>query len=224
MLPGGPWGLISMQAVIATAPAAPFPAGEDRCQTLPGPTMWNLSGVPSLNTSLWGGRALFWQLVFYNDSGSMVFGSVINSSVVVDGPYDSASYCVSYLENAFGGLYESFPSSYWFPNGTFSRGLLMTLAQLNSESWAPTAASHLGNASLRVWGGIVTYYTLGYSWLNLVDWGPQAWLVWNQACGIPGRSGDQPYAETGWGLNSSPSTYYGPIAEGQLSCPVSTRR
>ena len=222
-LPGGPWGLISMEGVVATAPAAPFAWGQDRCQTLPGPTMWNLSRLPTLTTTLWGGNALFWQLVYINDTESMVFGSNANGSVTIDGPYSPSTPCVLLLEGSQGGLAGStFPPSYWLPGAGFDEGLLATLAQLNSTSWAPTAATHLGNVSMAHWGGaMVAYYTLGYTWLNIVEWTSQAWLVWYQACGVPGRSTLQPYTTTGWGLNSSPAVYAG-SESGGVSCPVTT--
>jgi hypothetical protein len=213
-----------MEGVVATAPAAPFEAaGEDTCQVLPGPTLWNLSKVQITNTSLWGGRSVYWQLVYLNDTYAMVFASDINGSIVLGGPYGASTTCVSSLESGFGGLFTlSFPRPYWLPGGAFARGLLATLAQLNSSSWATTAATNLGNGSLRAWGGdLVAYYTLGYTWLNLVDWTNEGWLVWYQACGIPGRSGEQPYGETGWALNSSPSKYYGSLT-GTMSCPVNT--
>jgi hypothetical protein len=222
-LPGGPWGLISMEAIVASTPAAPFLAGEDRCQILPGPNLWNLSRVPSTTTSLWGGKSLFWQLVFMNGSSGMVLSSSINGSIVVDGPYNSTNPCVSYLETGAGGLFTSSqPPSYWAPGGAYNKGLIQSLARLNSSAWAPTAASNLGNNSAVAWDGrMVTYYTLGYTWLNLVDWTSGGWLVWYWACGLLGRSGEQPFAETSWGLNSTPSEYYG-SETGATSCPVNS--
>jgi hypothetical protein len=222
-LPGSPWGLISMESVIATAPAAPFETDQDSCQTIPGPTIWNLSRASDLNTSLWGGRSVFWQFVYINDTYAMIFASDISGSIVVDGPYNANSPCVSSLENGFGGLFTSgFPPSYWLPGSTFDQELLQTLAQLNSSAWAPTAASNFGNNSSKAWGdGIVTFYTLGTTWLNLVGWTEGGWLVWYWACGIPGRSGEQPFAEAGWALNSSPRKMYG-VENGSTSCPVNT--
>ncbi len=220
-VPGGPWGLVSMVGLVAPASTAPFGWGQDRCQTLPGPTIWNLSGVRSLNTTLWGGRSVFWQMVYVNETYAMLFTADINGSVILDGPYGPAFPCVSYLENGVGGLFTVFPGSYWLPSGTFARGLVQALTQLDSVSWARTASNRLGNTSLQSWKGIVGYYALGYTWLNLVGWNNQGWAVWYQTCGIPGRSGEQPFAETGWGLNSSPSTYYG-SENGGISCPVNT--
>ena len=219
---GGPWGLVSMEGVVSTSPSAPFLWGQDRCQALPGPTLWNLSGIQSLSTSLWGGRALFWQMVFINQTGGLILASNADGTITLDGPLAASTPCVSLLESAPGGLYGSFPPSYWSPNGVFNVGLMETLDRLNSSAWAPTASDHLGNASFSAWNGRgVGYYTLGFTWLNLVDWTAHGWLAWYQACGIPGRSGPQPYSETGWGLNSSPTVYYG-SSGGELSCPVST--
>jgi len=219
--PGGPWGLISMVGLVASTPVAPFGWGQDRCQILPGPTIWNLSGVHSLSTSLWAGRSVFWQMVYVNDTYSMLFAADINGSVILDGPYGPTTPCVSYLENGAGGVFNVFPPSYWLPSGTLVRVIVRALVQLNSVSWAGTASDHLGNVSLQNWKGIVAYYALGYTWLNLVGWNNQGWAVWYQTCGIAGRSGEQPFAETGWGLNSSPSTYYG-SENGAISCPVNT--
>ena len=221
---GGPWGLISMEGVVSPEPVAPFAWGQDRCQVLPGPTLWNLSGIANVSTSLWSGRAVFWQLVYLNSSGAMLFGSDVNGTVVIDGPYLASTPCVTILESGSGGIYGSFGPSYWLPNGTFVRELLRTLEQLDSASWGATAANHLGNVSFTAWADRgVAYYTLGYTWLNLVGWTEGAWLVWYQGCGVPGRSGPQPYQTTGWALNSSPTTYYGSIGSGSggLSCPVS---
>lgn len=222
-LPGGPWGLVSMVGVIGTANPAPFSTGQDICQVLPGPTLWNLSQAPELSTSLWSGQAVFWQLVFINQSYAMTFGSDVNGSTLIDGPYSSNSPCVSYLETGFGGLFVgSFPRSFWLPGGTFDSTTVQTLLQLNSSSWAPTAADSVGNKSMQSWGGdVVVYYTLGYTWLNLVWWTEGGWLVRYWACGIPGRIGDQPFTETGWALNSTPTEFYGSVA-GITSCQVDT--
>jgi hypothetical protein len=220
---GGPWGLFSLEGVISTAPAAPFEgSGEDICQTLPGPTLWNLSGVVDLTTTLWGGRSVFWQFVYINETNSLIFASDIEGRVLVDGPVAAQSPCAYSLENGIGGLFSWEPSAYWQAAGQFDSELIQSVYELNSTLWAPTAATHVGNASLSSWGGnLVAYYTLGFTWLNLVDWTEGGWLVWYWACGVPGRSGEQPYAETGWGLNSDPTTFYG-SGEGSTSCPVNT--
>jgi len=67
----------------------------------------------------------------------------------------------------------------------------------------------------------VAYYTLGWSSLNLVDWTIGGWVVWYQSCGIPGQGVERPFADTGWGLNASP-TQYGGALTGEISCPVNS--
>jgi hypothetical protein len=219
--PHGPWGLISLQGIVATGPVAPFAWGQDRCQVLPGPMLWNLSALPSVQTTLWGGRTLFWQFVFLNDTGGMLFASDSSGAIRMDGPYPASDPCVSLLENGGGGLYGASPPAFFAPSGSFVSENIEALSQLDSSAWAPTAASHAGNKSFSTWGGGVAFYTLGFTWLNTVSWTEGAWLVHYQSCGIPERSGTQPYVESGWGLNSSPSTYYGGISGG-MSCPVVT--
>lgn len=214
----GPWALISMVGVVATAPLAPFGDGEDRCQTLAGPTLWNLSATGSLDTSLWGGRSLFWQMVFDNETFGMVFASDLNGSVTLDGPYAANNPCVSLLEDDLDGIY---PMPYWLPGSQFARNVTDSVNQLGSELWSPTAANHLGNGSLSAWGNIVAYYVTGYTWLNLVQWSNSGWNVWYQTCGSSGKAGLQPFVFTGWAINSSPTTYYG-SGSGEISCPVSS--
>jgi hypothetical protein len=219
--PGGPWGLVSMVGIVASSPAAPFGQGLDRCQMLPGPTVWNLSAIPSLSTSLWGGRTLLWQSVFLNDTFAMLFTSDIDGRVIVDGPYGPTTACVALLEAAPGGLLGVYPRSYWLPNGTLAQNLASAVEGLNSTAWSPTAARHLGNVSFSAWGGGVAYYILGYSWLNAVQWTDNGWGVWYQVCGLTGRAGQLPYSFTEWELGDSPSAYYGSV-EGSLSCPVAS--
>ena len=216
--PDGPWGMISMQGVVAPSLVAPFGFGQDQCQTLPGSNAWNLSKIPSLNTTLWGGRATFWQFVFLNDSNAMLFATDINGQVALDGPYPAGASCVSELESFMFGLY---PPSYWQPTGPLVLEATETALVQNSTKWASTAADNFGNASRTSWAGrLAAYYVNGLTWFNGVQWSNDGWNVWYQNCGFSEVAGLRPWAFTGWDLNWSTSNYYG-AAYGSISCPVS---
>jgi len=185
--------------------------------------MWNISGAPTTGFALWGGGTGFWQLVYLNDSESMLFVSDVNGSVSIDGPYSDANRCVWYLENGFDGLFTyEFPPSWWMPGSSFDSQTVETALQLNSSAWGPTAAEYFGNESVLSWrGNAAAYYVLGTTWLNLIPWTEGAWVAIYWGCGVPDRSGEQPLNFTSWALNDSPTEFYGTVHEA-TSCPVNT--
>ncbi len=218
-IPGGPWGLVSMQGFVADGLATPFGEDQAASQGLAGPNTWNLSAVGTLNATLWSGRSLFWQLMFMNASTSMAFVEVAESEVYEQGPIGPTNPCVKGLETSWWGMFSSEPASYWLPGSQFDEQLGLTAEALNSSDWAPTAATHLANRSAESWVRIMAVYTLGWTDLSLVDWSNATWLAWYQSCGLPGLNPYRPYAETGWTLGADPSVFYGQLS-GMLSCPV----
>lgn len=215
-LTGRPWALLGMQGVVTSLPGLPMGAGQGPCQDLPGVTLWNLSQSGNLNTTLWGGRAVFWQVTFINSSGWLLFDSVLPNLTYSNGPFSPANACVSEFED---GMLSVFPLSYWAPGGTNAMQSVLALRELNSTAWAPTAATYLGDEFSGNNDDAIVYYTLSYSTLNNVDWSTGTWFVQYTTCGLTGRSGYQDWTETAWGIGSSPSEFNGKIS-GEISCPA----
>lgn len=159
---------------------------------------------------------MFWQLIFINATGWLTFESELPTTTYVDGPLPPSDSCAADVER---GMLAFFPMSYWTPGGTNSVQTMTALETLNSSAWAPTATDHVGSGFQTANGGVVAYYSLSYSTFNGAGWSTGAWVVHYSTCGLSGRLGFQNWSETGWGVGTSPTEFYGQQT-GQITCPA----
>ena len=107
---GEPWTLISGQGiVVASAPASVQPLSDPDtayCQALPGPNVWNTSGIPVSSVPLDSGRAPFWAMTYLNTTnyGLQVILVQQGNSITVNtvGPLSPSSPCGRVLQAGFG--------------------------------------------------------------------------------------------------------------------------
>jgi len=203
---GGPWRLIAVNGIVSTAPVTPitveYPPGT--CQYLPGPTVWNGSGIPTWTGSLSSGVSPFWSLIFVNATGYLLPVETVNESVHVDPSISPSSACGRGLAGIGAGV--------TLVNATTVNPVL------DSTTAAGIAWSSQGVQFLRHNGAAAIYYEAGLSPIvGISNPSGGGWGVMYTVCSLPGFAHDQADAEVNVLNESGPPE----VSNGTVSCTLS---
>lgn len=204
---GAPWRLIAVDGIVSPGRVVPLtvdvPAGS--CQSLPGPTVWNGSGIPSWTGSLASGVSPFWSLIFVNATGFLLPIETLNESVHADPAISPSSECGRALEVTMG-------SSQPFVDAT-------TVAPtLDSTTVGEIAWAAEGSRFDQENPAVAIYYVTGLSPISgFSSPGGFGWAVTYTVCSLPGFAHDQAEADVlVWSPSVPPTTF-----NGTASCTLS---
>ena len=206
-LPGGPWTLTSVSGVASALPIAPDPMVDYEanyslnrtalfCGSLPGVTVWNMTGAPTFTGAPDSGAAPFWSMAFKNASGSIALATYIENSVRVYPPSPALEECAR-----VSGLSQSDRIA----------------PTIDTSEAAAVAFAKDASSIARVESPFVEYYVFGAPQQVDVDSGPQ-WILNFFRCDMAGIAGVQNY--TAIGVTPNGSVYL--VDAGFLTCTSPT--
>jgi hypothetical protein len=168
--PGGPWSLISVLAITATAPLWPFPFQESACEAYPGGSIWNSSRIPVWIGSLSSGISPFWSLWYLNSTRYIMSAVSVNQSTNLVGPISPSSPCGVALAPTL-------------------KGATPVNISLDTTIASQVAWNFVGSSFSASHPNLAVYYEVGAQQLVDNSEGP-GWGVTYGVCGLPGFAGD----------------------------------
>jgi len=181
---GGPWRLVSAEGVASTGPFTPIPSGVpiNGCQTLPGPSVWNASGIPTSTDSPASGFTPFWSLLFVNPLGDILPITTVNDSLNLDPVVIPSSPCGITLSALDSGQ------------------PLLKASTINPAFDSSTAAAiawyAAGRSFYQTSPHAIAYYSYGPSPISEVTWSDN-WAISYFRCGLTDMVGTQNFSFVG---------------------------